>query len=83
MRKLKKFELRTNKFLSKEEMSKLNGGEHSFTCRTNASCNLFIGAIGITVQGTCQYYSAGTTVSCFCQNGNYYTAPRNITACWG
>lgn len=82
MKKLKKFELNQSRFLSSDEMTKLHGGEQSFTCRTNEPCSLFISSLGITVQGTCQYQSSGTTVSCYCKNGDYSTSSSSTTSCW-
>lgn len=63
--------------LGQQEMMNLSGGEQVFKCRTNETCNLFIEAMGITVQGKCHYSSNGTTVSCYCKNGNYSTTSRS------
>lgn len=82
MRKLKKFNVGNLTMLSQQEMMNLSGGEKTFTCRTNGSCNLFIETIGITVPGKCQYSTYGTTISCFCKNGNYSTSPGHSTSCW-
>ena len=84
MRKIKKFRLENSAELSPEEMKNLLGGEieTNFNCRTGESCKLFIEAIGIVVEGTCDYYANGTTVSCFCYNGSYSTTPGHSTSCW-
>lgn len=82
MKKLKKFKVGNLTMLNQQEMIDLSGGAQTFTCRTNEYCNLFIQAIGITVRGTCQYYSNGTSISCYCQNGNYQTTPGHGTSCW-
>lgn len=82
MRKIKKISVENLTMLSQQEMIDLSGGEKTFTCRTNESCNLFIEAIGITVQGTCQYSANGTTISCYCKNGKYSTSPGHGSSCW-
>lgn len=82
MRKLKKIRVGNLTMLSQQEMMNLSGGEKNFTCRTTEPCKLYIEKIGITVEGTCEYSAVGTTVSCYCRNGMYYTSPGQTTSCW-
>ncbi|UPS44582.1 hypothetical protein M1D30_13690 [Prevotella sp. E15-22] len=82
MKKLKRFHVGNLTVLGQREMMDLSGGEKTFKCRTGETCNLFIEIMGITVQGKCYYSSNGTTVSCYCKNGNYSTTPGHGTSCW-
>lgn len=61
MRKLKKFDLRTNQILTKEEMSKLCGMEFiSFYCtQEGAPCALY--ANGGVNTGICKWLNYSTT----------------------
>lgn len=82
MKKLKQFHVGNFEMLSQQEMMNLSDGETTFTCKTNDNCKLYIPALQITVDGKCEYYVMGTSVSCYCKNGSYYTSPSSQSYCW-
>lgn len=82
MRKIKRILIENAAMLNHQEMMDLSGGAETYTCRTNEACTLFIEEIGITVPGKCHSYQVGTTISCYCVNGNYQTSPGHKTSCW-
>lgn len=63
MKKLKKFNLHQSRFLSADDMVKLNGGEYLHeTCdssNTGASCSTIVN--GMRYSGTCEFTSKYTT----------------------
>lgn len=62
MRKLKKFELRTNKFLSKEEMSKLYGMEYiPFSCQKEGDLCVVYATDGVNT-GYCKWMRYSSNV---------------------
>lgn len=82
MRKLKRFHVENLTVLNQQEMVNLSGGDITLTCKTGEYCDLFIESLGITVKGKCHYSTNGTTVSCYCVNGNYSTTPGHGSSCW-
>lgn len=82
MRKITKIHVGNVTLLSQQEMINLSGGGKDYTCRVNEDCKLYIGALGIVLDGKCALDGSGTTISCYCYNGAYHTTFGHQTSCW-
>jgi len=80
--KLKKLKILDSNILTPNEMRMIDGGGYdTYTCRTGASCNLFVPSLGATLQGYCHSEFA-SEAKCFCVNGVYRTDPDKRSICW-